>query len=170
MIVAGALAARLHVRSSMDLVSHQEMAAKFSVRDAARRMLALRSAMVRLRAVAAAARIDAALSGRIRVRGRSPPRCNVSGSCRARCTTSSAFRLVVPWTSNCYRLAGIIADEFEVLAGEHDDYIASPKANGYRSIHTTIVGRYDFPIEVQLRTSWMNDTAERGRATRLLAT
>lgn len=143
----------------MDLVSHQEMAAEFSVQDAARRMLALRSAIVRLRAVAAAAGIDAALSGRIKSPESIAAKMQRVGILPSQMHDIIGVRLVVPWTSNCYRLAGIIADEFEVLADEHDDYIASPKANRYRAIHTTIVGRYDFPIEVQLRTSWMNDTA-----------
>ncbi len=150
----------------MDSASNQREAAEFSARDSDQRALALRAAMVRLREIAAGAGIDTALNGRIKSPASIAAKMGRVGITPSQMRDIIGIRLVVAWTSNCYRLAMLIADEFDVLADDNDDYIASPKSNGYRAIHTTILGLFDFPIEVQLRTTWMNDAAERGQARR----
>jgi len=74
------------------------------------------------------------------------------------------IRAVTEHTQDCYRLIRRIHSEFPVLAIEYDDYIAAPKSNGYRSLHTTVVSPSGFPVEIQVRTHWMHETCERGSA------
>lgn len=74
------------------------------------------------------------------------------------------IRAITTHPSDCYRLIRRVHSEFEVLESEYDDYIAAPKANGYRSIHTTVVSPCGFPVEIQARTHAMHDICERGSA------
>ncbi len=73
-------------------------------------------------------------------------------------------RAITKHPLDCYRLIERIHSEFQVLASEYDDYIASPKPNGYRSIHTTIVSPCGFSVEIQVRTRAMHEICERGSA------
>jgi (p)ppGpp synthase/HD superfamily hydrolase len=72
------------------------------------------------------------------------------------------IRAVIEHTNDCYRLIRRIHAEFQVIAGEYDDYIAVPKSNGYRSLHTTVVSPCGFAVEVQVRTHAMHAHAECG--------
>ncbi len=74
------------------------------------------------------------------------------------------LRAIVPRTDDCYRLKDLIHDELMVLPDEYDDYIAQPKRNGYRSIHTTVIVPAGIPVEVQIRTEWMHEFCETGLA------
>jgi (p)ppGpp synthase/HD superfamily hydrolase len=73
-------------------------------------------------------------------------------------------RAITKDQSDCYRLIRRVHSEFQVLAGEYDDYIAVPKPNGYRSIHTTVVSPCGFSVEIQVRTHAMHEMCERGSA------
>ena len=73
-------------------------------------------------------------------------------------------RAITRHTRDCYRLANRIKGEFEVVENEHDDYIAAPKPNGYRSIHITVTSLAGFPVEIQFRTPWMHMLSEFGSA------
>jgi GTP pyrophosphokinase len=73
-------------------------------------------------------------------------------------------RAITRHPRDCYRLIERIHSEFRVLASEYDDYIASPKPNGYRSIHTTIVSPCGFAVEIQVRTRAMHEICESGSA------
>jgi (p)ppGpp synthase/HD superfamily hydrolase len=73
-------------------------------------------------------------------------------------------RIIVPEETHCYRLVDRVHRRFAVVGSEYDDYIRNPKPNGYRSLHTTILGADGQPVEVQVRTSAMHALAERGRA------
>ena len=73
-------------------------------------------------------------------------------------------RAITRHTRDCYRLANRIHNEFEVFENEYNDYIAVPKPNGYRSLHTTVTGLYGFPVEIQIRTPWMHTLSEYGPA------
>jgi GTP pyrophosphokinase len=73
-------------------------------------------------------------------------------------------RAVTQHTRDCYQLVDRIHSEFNVLASQYDDYIAAPKPNGYRSIHTTVITLCGFPVEIQIRTLWMHALCEKGPA------
>lgn len=79
----------------------------------------------------------------------------------------SALRIVVPEVSDCYKILGIIHGSWRPLPGRIKDYIAFPKINSYRSIHTTIFTGDGGIIEVQIRTEEMNKEAEYGVASHL---
>ncbi|MDO5643081.1 MAG: bifunctional (p)ppGpp synthetase/guanosine-3',5'-bis(diphosphate) 3'-pyrophosphohydrolase [Paracoccus sp. (in: a-proteobacteria)] len=74
------------------------------------------------------------------------------------------FRVIVGTESECYRTLGLIHHRWRAVPGRFKDYISQPKANGYRSIHTTVSGRDGKRVEVQIRTRQMHEVAEAGVA------
>jgi len=70
------------------------------------------------------------------------------------------FRIVTNSIPDCYNALGIVHAHFNPLINKIKDYIAVPKANNYQSLHTTVLGMYPFPVEIQIRTRLMNDIAE----------
>ncbi|MGH8218161.1 MAG: bifunctional (p)ppGpp synthetase/guanosine-3',5'-bis(diphosphate) 3'-pyrophosphohydrolase [Steroidobacteraceae bacterium] len=75
-----------------------------------------------------------------------------------------AVRIILETVEQCYAALGVVHAEFAPIASEFDDYIASPKENLYRSIHTAIVGPEGASVEVQIRTREMHEHAELGVA------
>ena len=75
-----------------------------------------------------------------------------------------AVRIVVASMSECYAALGVVHGRWPYIPGEFDDYIATPKANGYRSIHTAVIGPQTRSVEVQIRTRDMHEHAELGVA------
>lgn len=73
-----------------------------------------------------------------------------------------AVRVIVPDIQQCYAALGEIHMRWRHVPPEFDDYIAAPKENGYRSIHTAVIGAADEVFEVQIRTEAMHDDAELG--------
>ncbi|MBR9884078.1 MAG: GTP diphosphokinase, partial [Oceanospirillales bacterium] len=73
-----------------------------------------------------------------------------------------AVRILVPEIRDCYTVLGIVHGLWRNIAHEFDDYIASPKPNGYRSLHTAVFGPEGKVLEVQIRTFNMHEEAELG--------
>ena len=73
-----------------------------------------------------------------------------------------AVRILVPQVRDCYTALGIVHTRWRHIAREFDDYIANPKENGYRSLHTAVIGPEGKVLEVQIRTHEMHEEAELG--------
>lgn len=75
-----------------------------------------------------------------------------------------AFRAIVGTEEECYRALGVIHRRWPMVPGRFKDYISTPKRNGYRSLHTSIIHASDTRIEIQIRTRDMHAQAEFGLA------
>ena len=75
-----------------------------------------------------------------------------------------AFRAIVPTEEDCYRALGIIHRRWPMVPGRFKDYISTPKRNGYRSLHTSVIHAENRRIEIQIRTPDMHAEAEFGLA------
>ena len=74
------------------------------------------------------------------------------------------FRIILNTVDDCYKTLGIFHKKWNCVPGKFKDYISSPKINGYKSIHTSVIGPNQKPIEIQIRTMSMHEFAERGIA------
>lgn len=72
-----------------------------------------------------------------------------------------AFRVITESVGDCYNVLWVVHHHFTPIIKQIKDYIAVPKTNGYKSLHTAVLGLYDFPVEIQIRTNEMDELAER---------
>ena len=75
-----------------------------------------------------------------------------------------AFRIIVKTVEQCYLSLGVIHTNFLIVPGRFKDYISVPKLNGYKSLHTTVIGPSKQKIEIQIRTEEMHQLSEKGNA------
>ncbi len=75
-----------------------------------------------------------------------------------------AFRIIVADIAQCYQALGLLHGRYQMLPQRFKDYISVPKPNGYRSLHTGVIGPHGQRIEIQIRTADMQEQAERGVA------
>ena len=75
-----------------------------------------------------------------------------------------AFRVITNSTRECYRLLGVTHRKFPYIHGRFKDFISSPKNNGYRALHTSVIGPQNKKIEIQFRSNVMDQIAEYGVA------
>ncbi len=75
-----------------------------------------------------------------------------------------AFRIVVDDVGQCYQVLGMVHSKYHMVPRRFKDYISTPKPNGYKSIHTGVIGPLNTRIEIQIRTQEMHDVNERGVA------
>ena len=111
-----------------------------------------------------AAKINAEITGREKTRysiWKKMQRKNVSFE---QLSDIMAFRIVVDNIEECYHTLGILHSHYPTVPGRFKDYISTPKPNGYRSIHTTVIGPENQRIEIQIRTQDMHREADLGVA------
>lgn len=75
-----------------------------------------------------------------------------------------AFRICVDDIGTCYQALGVIHSKYHMIPRRFKDYISTPKPNGYKSIHTGVIGPENTRIEIQIRTYEMHEVAEKGVA------
>ena len=75
-----------------------------------------------------------------------------------------AFRIIVKTLPECYQALGVVHSAYKMVPESFQDFISTPKANGYQSLHTIVVGPMQQRIEIQIRTEEMHDIAELGLA------
>ncbi len=79
-------------------------------------------------------------------------------------TDIMAFRVLTDTPEDCYKALGVLHQTWQMIPGRFKDYISTPKANGYRSLHTSLIYHNSMRVEVQIRTREMHQTNEFGLA------
>ncbi|NLF02034.1 MAG: bifunctional (p)ppGpp synthetase/guanosine-3',5'-bis(diphosphate) 3'-pyrophosphohydrolase [Anaerolineales bacterium] len=147
----------------IDLDSYRRIASQIKERRAVREASIERS-IAALRARLTAEGIEAEISGRAKHIYSIYQKMLRKGIRFDQVFDVRAIRVITDTVPNCYRVLGIVHGLWKPIPGEFDDYIASPKDNGYQSLHTAVIGEDGRTLEVQIRTAEMHYIAEYGIA------
>ena len=142
-------------------VDYRDIAKLLDERRADREQF-IAEAIARLRAALDAAGVKAELSGRPKHLYSIWRKMQRKGIGITEVYDVRALRVLVGSAADCYSTLGIVHGLWRNLPGEFDDYIANPKPNGYRSLHTAVIGDGGRVLEVQIRTGDMHQEAELG--------
>ena len=122
----------------------------------------IRSVIATLQAELKASGIEASLSGRAKHIYSIWRKMRIKGIDFSQVYDIRAVRILVPEVRDCYAALGIVHTLWRHIPNEFDDYVASPKENGYQSLHTAVIGPDGKVMEVQIRTHTMHEDAELG--------
>lgn len=121
-------------------------------------------ALVELRQILSMANVDANVTGRIKSAASIWCKMRRKKSSLGQILDLGGLRIIVPTPDDCYLALGVVETHWQPLKSEFNDYVATPKANGYQSLHTTILSARGKALEVQIRTSYMHSYAMSGHA------
>ena len=147
----------------LDPDTYRELARQLEERRAAREAF-VESAMQRLRTELAAAGVRAEVSGRPKHLYSIYNKMRSKQRALDEISDLRGLRVIVDTVAQCYTALGIVHAIWTQVPHEFDDYLARPKPNGYRSLHTVVLADDDRPLEVQIRTREMHRFAEYGVA------
>lgn len=147
----------------LDPDTYRELARQLEERRAEREAF-VEAAMRRLRAALAAAGLRAEVSGRPKHLYSIYSKMRSKRRALDEISDLRALRVIVDTVAQCYAALGVVHSIWPQVPQEFDDYIARPKPNGYRSLHTVVLADDGRPLEVQIRTAEMHRFAEYGVA------
>ncbi len=124
----------------------------------------LKKTVVKLKLLLKNNKIKASISGREKKPFSIWKKMQIKAVDFAQLSDIMAFKILVEKTQNCYSVLGILHGAYSYVPGRFKDYISTPKTNGYKSIHTTLIGPLNRRIEVQIKTYEMDKEADYGVA------
>ena len=148
---------------TLDPIAYKEIEDALALREGERSAF-LESIKERLTEKLKNMRIDCFVSGRIKSITGIYRKMYMQGKSFEEIYDIYAVRVIVDTVNDCYNVLGIVHDMFRPLPNRFKDYISTPKANMYQSLHTTVISKEKIPFEVQIRTWEMHYTAEYGIA------
>ncbi len=147
----------------LDPVAYKEIEDNLAMR-AEERSAFLAGIQERIRERLAAYGVQAQMSGRVKSIAGIYRKMYIQGHAFDEIFDVYAVRVIVETINDCYNALGLVHELFRPLPNRFKDYISTPKANMYQSLHTTVVSKEKIPFEVQIRTFEMHYTAEYGIA------
>ncbi len=147
----------------LDPVAYKEIEDNLALR-AEERLAFLAGIQDRIRDKLAEYGIQAQMSGRVKSIAGIYRKMYIQGHAFDEIFDIYAVRVIVDTVNDCYNVLGLVHEMFRPLPNRFKDYISTPKANMYQSLHTTVVSKEKIPFEVQIRTYEMHYTAEYGIA------
>lgn len=147
----------------LDPVAYKEIEDNLALR-AEERSAFLSGIQDRIREKLAEYGIQAQMSGRVKSIAGIYRKMYIQGHAFDEIFDIYAVRVIVDTVNDCYNVLGLVHEMFRPLPNRFKDYISTPKANMYQSLHTTVVSKEKIPFEVQIRTYEMHYTAEYGIA------
>ncbi len=148
---------------TLDPIAYKEIEDALALREGERNAF-LESIKERLTEKLASLKIDCYVSGRIKSITGIYRKMYMQGKSFDEIYDIYAVRVIVDTVNDCYNVLGVVHDMFRPLPNRFKDYISTPKANMYQSLHTTVISKEKIPFEVQIRTWEMHYTAEYGIA------